>query len=119
MKSKSSWLIAAALGAAVVLAVTLERGKAQSSPAYQTGCEPVDANNVEGFVTNPGTGIIRIDGLVQFNFTIANSMSRQSVQVQGSALVPPGRTVSVARARLLWNLLPNEICQLDVSGAVR
>lgn len=123
MKNTANWFIVATLGAACVLAIALERGKAQFAPPgevpYQTGCEAVDANTVEGFVKNPGTGIIRIDGMVRFSFTVANSMSRPSIQVQGAALVPPGRIVSVARARLVWSLLPNEVCQFDVSGAIR
>ncbi len=119
MKSKARWLGAAALILAAVTAVVIERGKAQVIPPYQTGCEAVDATTVEGFVTNPGTGIIRVDGIVRFTFTVANSMSRPTVQVPGAALVPPGRTVSVARARLVWSLMPSEVCQLDVTGAVR
>lgn len=127
MKSTGVWYVVAICGAAAFIASSLQRSTAQSivpgvpptEISYQTGCSPVDANTVEGFVTNPGTGIIRIDGLVRFTFSVANSMSRPSVQVQGSALVPPGRTMSIARARLVWDLLPNEACQLDVSGAVR
>lgn len=123
MKRKSGWFAVAALGAAVASAVVLESGTAQFAPPptgpYQTGCEAVDENTVEGFVRNNGTGMIRVDGLVRFSFTVANSMSRPAVQVQGAALVPPGRTVSVARARLVWSLLPGETCQLDVSGAIR
>lgn len=119
MKIIAPWFIGAALIAALVTAVFLERGRAQYVPAYQTAYQPLDANTVEGSVTNPGTGLLRIDGMVVFNFAVANSMSRQAIQAQGNALVPPGRTVSVARARLSWSLLPNETCSLDASGAVR
>ncbi|MBI2789847.1 MAG: hypothetical protein HYX59_14325 [Elusimicrobia bacterium] len=123
MKRRSGWFAVAALGAALVSGVVLERSKAQFSPPgtgpYQTGCEAVDETTVEGYVKNNGTGMIRIDGLVRFSFTVANSMSRPAVQTQGAALVPPGRTVSVARARLVWSLMPGESCQLDVTGAVR
>lgn len=121
MKKMAAWFAAASLGAALLTAVYVERGKAQYiSPGevrFQTGCEAVDANTVEGFVTNPGTGILKINGLVSFSFVVGNSMSHPTVQVQATALVPPGRTVSVARARLFWSLLPNEVCRLDVSAA--
>jgi hypothetical protein len=86
---------------------------------YQTGCEPVDALTVEGFVSNPGTAIVQIDGPVRFSFTVANAMSRPVIQVQAARAVPPGRTMTIARTRLAWSLLPNEVCKLDVLGAVR
>lgn len=123
MKTKASLLGVAALFAAVASAVVLERVTAQMSPPgtpqVQTGCQAVDETTVEGFVTNPGTGMIKIDGLVRFTFSVANSMSRPALQVPASAMVPPGRTVSVARAKLIWSLAPNEVCQLDLTGAVR
>lgn len=123
MKTRRGWFVVAVLGAAFMSGAVLERGKAQFSPPsalpIQTGCEAVDATTVEGFVRNNGTGMIRVDGLVRFTFTVANSMSRPAVSVQGSALIPPGRTVSVARARLVWSLTPGEVCQLDVSDALR
>lgn len=121
MKTRSGWFAAASLGAAVAAASLLEAGKAQVPPGvlFQTGCTAVDETTVEGFVTNPGTGIIRIDGMVRFTFTTGNSMSRPSVSVHVNVLVPPGRTMSVARTRLVWNLAPGETCQLDVSGAVQ
>ncbi|MCM2303534.1 MAG: hypothetical protein NDJ72_02440 [Elusimicrobia bacterium] len=123
MKRRSGWFAVAVLGAAVMSGVVLERSKAQFTPPgsvpYQTGCEAVDATTVEGFVRNNGTGMVRVDGLVRFTFTVANSMSRPAVSVQGSALIPPGRTVSVARARLVWSLMPGETCQFDVTGALR
>ena len=123
MKSKASWLIVVSLGAAAMLAAYMEHGKAQYFPPgrlqYQTGCEAIDSNTVEGFVTNNGLALIQINGLVSFNFTVAGAPSHPSVQVQATALVPPARTVRVARERLAWSLLPNETCQLDVSGAVR
>ncbi|MBI2387106.1 MAG: hypothetical protein HYV14_14030 [Elusimicrobia bacterium] len=123
MKTKSSVFGFAALLAAVVSAAVLESGTAQTSPpdapGYQTACQAVDETTVEGFVTNPGTSMIRIDGLVRFTFTLANSMSRPTLQVPSSATIPPGRTVSVARAKLIWSLRPGEVCQLDLTGAVR
>lgn len=123
MKTSASLIIAAALGAVAVLAFGMQRGKAQfivpGDSRYQTGCEAVDAMTVEGFVKNPGTGIIRINGDVLFRFTVANVMSRPTIKVQGDALIPSGRTVSVARARLAASLLPGEVCQFDVSGALR
>lgn len=123
MERKAGWFVAAALGAAAVSALVQEPGRAQYPPPivlpFQTGCAPVDARTVEGFVMNHGTGVIRIDGLVRFNFTIANSMSRPAMLVQGSGTIPPGRTVSVARARLIFDLVPGEACQFDVGGAVR
>lgn len=123
MKTRRGWFGVAVLCAAFVSGAVLERGKAQFPPPgglpIQTGCEAVDATTVEGFVRNNGTGMIRVDGLVRFSFTVANSMSRPAVSVQGSALIPPGRTVSVARARLVWSLMPGEVCQLDVSDALR
>lgn len=121
MKTRSGWFVAAALGAAAAAGSLLESGKAQMSPGgmFQTGCTAVDETTVEGFVTNPGTGIIRVDGMVRFVFTVASSMSRPSVSVQVNVLVPPGRTMSVARSRLVWNLAPGETCQLDVSGAIQ
>lgn len=123
IKNSVRLLIAGALGTLAVLAVNLQRGKAQlivpGDSRYQTGCEAVDATTVEGFVKNPGTGIIRINGDVLFRFTVANAMSRPSIQVKADALIPSGRTVSVARARVATNLLPGEVCQFDVSGAVR
>ncbi|MDO8757366.1 MAG: hypothetical protein Q7J64_05095 [Elusimicrobiota bacterium] len=123
MKSTGIWYIVAVCGAAAFLGSSLTSGSAQVMPLsefpYQTGCSPVDGTTVEGFVTNPGTTLIRIDGMVRFTFTTANSMSRPSLQVMGSGLVPPGRTLSVARTRLAWDLLPNESCQFDITGAVR
>lgn len=123
MKTKAGWFVVAALAAAAVSAVVLEKGAAQYAPPgslpYQTGCAAIDATTVEGYVTNPTTGLVRIDGLVRFTFTMANSMSRPAVQVPGSALIPPGRTMSVARAKLLWSLQSGEVCQLDVAGAVK
>lgn len=121
MKTRSSWFVAAALGTAVGAASLQEPSKAQVPPGvlFQTGCTAVDETTVEGFVTNPGTGIIRVDGMVRFTFTVASSMSRPSVTVHVNVLVPPGRTMSVARTRLVWSLAPGETCQLDVSGAVQ
>lgn len=123
MANKAGWSIVAALSVAAFLAVLEQSGNAQFVPPavspYQTGCEAIDPNTVEGFVTNIGTGILRIDGLVRFSFTVANSMSRPSVQVQAAALIPPGRTVGVAKARLVWSLMPGESCRLDLTGAVR
>lgn len=123
MKSTGIWYIVAVCGAVAFLGSSLTRGSAQSMPPtevqFQTGCAPVDPNTVEGFVTNPGTTIIRIDGMVRFSFTTAGSMSRPSLQVMGSAVVPPGRTLSVTRARLPWELGSNESCQFDITGAVR
>lgn len=123
MKSKSGWLFVVPLAAAAVLAVYMEFGKAQFVPPgrlqYQTGCEALDANTVEGFVTNIGPALLQINGPVKFNFTVAGAISHPAVQVQATALVPPARTVSVARERLAWSLLPNEVCQFDVSAAVR
>ncbi len=123
MKSTGIWYIVAVCGAVAFLGSSLTRGSAQSMPpsaiTYQTGCTSVDENTVEGFVTNPGTTIIRIDGMVRFTFSTASSMSRPSVQLMGSAIVPPGRTLSVARTRLAWEMLPNETCQFDIAGAVR
>lgn len=121
MKTRSSWFVAAALGATVGAALLLEPGKAQapSETVFQTGCTAVDEATVEGFLTNPGTDIIRIDGMVRFTFTVANSMSRPTVSVHVNVLVPPGRMLSVARTRLVWNLAPGETCHLDVSGAAQ
>ncbi|UPT75377.1 MAG: hypothetical protein M0D55_06725 [Elusimicrobiota bacterium] len=123
MKNSASLMSAAALVTLVVLAGHMQRGKAQlivpGDSRYQTGCEAVDVMTVEGFVKNPGTGIIRINGDVLFRFTVANAMSRPSIQVKADALIPSGRTVSVARARVATSLLPGEVCQFDVSGAVR
>ncbi|MDP3541575.1 MAG: hypothetical protein Q8T11_03815 [Elusimicrobiota bacterium] len=121
MKTRSSWFVAAALGAAAAAGSLLESGGAQVPPGvmYQAACTAVDEMTVEGFVTNPGNGIIRVDGMVRFTFTVANSMSRPSVSVQVNVLVPPGRTMSVARSRLVWKLTPGETCQLDVSGAIQ
>lgn len=121
MKIKHSRLAVAFMGAFLLLAAHSETGKAQYiSPGevrFQTGCEPVDGSTVEGFVTNPGNGILRINGLVSFSFVVGNSTSHPAIQVQATAMIPPGRTMSVARVKLLWNLLPNEVCHLDVSSA--
>lgn len=123
MKNSASLIGAAALVTLGVWAGHMQRGKAQlivpGDSRYQTGCEAVDATTLEGFVKNPGTGIIRISGDVLFRFTVANVMSRPTIKVQGDALIPSGRTVSVARARLAASLLPGEVCQFDVSGALR
>ena len=123
MKSKTGWSVVAALGAIALLAAVMERGKAQYIPPgrlqYQTGCAAIDANTVEGFVTNNGPALLQINGMVSFSFTVAGSMSHPTIQVQSVAFVPPAKTVSVARAGLVWSLLPNEVCQLDVSGALR
>lgn len=123
MKSTASWFVVATLGAASLMAVYIQRGKAQyvypGEVRFQTGCQAVDATTVEGFVTNPGTGLLTVAGPVKFVFTVAGDISHPAIQVQANAVVPPGRTVNVARAKLVWSLLPNEVCQLDVSGAVR
>lgn len=123
MKSKSGWLFVVPLVAAAMLAVYMEFGKAQLFPPgglqYQTGCEALDANTVEGFVTNNGPALIQVSGLVSFHFTVAGAISHPTVQVQTNTLIPPARTMRVARERLAWSLLPNEVCRLDVSGAVR
>lgn len=123
MKTKANLLGVAAFFAAITSAVVLERGTAQMSPPglpqIQTGCQAVDETTVEGFVTNPGTSMIKIDGLVRFTFFVGNSMSRPSLLVPSSVMVPPGRTLSVARAKLLWSLASGEVCQLDLTGAVR
>ncbi len=86
---------------------------------YQTSCEIVDSTTVSGIVTNPGPDFVRIDGLVRFIFTVADSMSRPTVQVQSALMVPPGRTVNVAVARIGSSLNPSELCRLDVSGAIQ
>lgn len=121
MKIQYSRVAVVFLGAFMLLAAHSEAGKAQFiSPGevrFQTGCEPVDGSTVEGFVTNPGNGLLRINGLVSFTFVVGNSTSHPTIQAQATALIPPGRTMSVARVKLLWNLLPNEVCHLDVSGA--
>jgi len=121
MKIKYSRLAVMVLGASMLLAAHSETGKAQYiSPGevrFQTGCEAVDGSTVEGFVTNPGNGILKINGLVSFSFVVGNSTSHPTIQTQATALIPPGRTISVARVKLLWNLLPNEVCHLDVSNA--
>lgn len=121
MKTRSGWFVAAVLGATVGAASLQEAGQAQMPPGgmFQTGCTAVDETTVEGFVTNPGTGIVRVDGMVRFTFTVAGSMSRPSVTLHVNVLVPPGRTMSVARTRLVWSLSPGETCQLDVSGAIQ
>lgn len=123
MKNKGSWLLVIPLAAAALLAIYMELGKAQFIPPgrlqYQTGCEAIDANTVEGFVTNNGPALLQINGPVSFNFTVAGSISHPTVQVQATALIPPARTVRVARERLAWSLLPSEVCQFDVSAAVR
>jgi hypothetical protein len=123
MKSKTSWIVVAALGAVALLAAVIERGKAQYFPPgmnqYQTGCAAIDAKTVEGFVTNNGPALLQVNGMVSFSFTVAGSMSHPTIQVPSVAFIPPAKTVSVARAGVLGTLLPNEVCQLDVSGAVR
>ena len=116
-------LLGAALGAAACFALWELRASTPAvnpgAPPHATRCAIVDANNVEGFVTNLGPVLLQVNGPVSFSFTVANSMSRPTVQAPGVALIPPGQTASVARARLVWTLLPSEVCQLDVSGAVR
>lgn len=127
MMSKADRRVAAALVAAMVMAVAAvgakESGRARLAAAetvrYHASCTAVDAVTVEGFVTNQGSWPIQMSGPVSFSFTVADITSHPTIQVQSSGLVPPGRTVSVARARLVWSLLPNEVCTLDVAGAVR
>lgn len=123
MKNAASMAIVAALGAIAIVAVNMRRGTAQfivpGDARYLTGCEALDATTVEGFVKNPGAGVVQINGLARFSFTVANAVSRPAVQVPVDAVIPAGRTASVARARLVTALLPNEVCQFDVSGAVR
>ena len=100
------WLIAAAL-------------VAPAAASYETSCVAVDATTVEGFVTNRGRAVLQVSGPVSYSFTVADSMSRPAVQAQAAALIQPGQTASVGRARLAGNVLPSELCRLDVSGAVR
>lgn len=127
MKSKADRRVAAALVAAVAVAVATvgvrESRRARLAAAepirYQASCAAVDAVTVEGFVTNLGPWTLQMSGPVRFSFTVADVASHPAIQVQSSGLIPPGRTVSVARARLVWSLLPNEVCTLDVAGAIR
>lgn len=112
------FLIAAAFASALI-----RPGRAQfvvpGQVRYQTGCESADASSVRGFVHNPGTGIIRLEGPVVFRFTVANAQSRAPVEVPVDAAVGPGRTEIVALGRLAAELAPNEVCQLDVNAAVK
>lgn len=116
-------LLGAALAAAACFALWELRAATPpfvpAMPPHATRCVIVDANTVEGFVTNQGPVLLQVNGPVSFSFTVANSMSRPTVQAPGAALIPPGQTASVARVQLVWSLLPSEVCQLDVSGAVR
>lgn len=91
---------------------------AQAAASYQTRCVVIDATTVEGFVTNGGPVLLQISGLIRFSVVGEYSVTRPSVQVHSSALIPPGSTVSVGRARLPAVLLPGESCQVDVSGAI-
>ncbi|MDD5301988.1 MAG: hypothetical protein PHS14_02680 [Elusimicrobia bacterium] len=121
-KAKRRFLCAA-LGVAACFALWELRAAppavGPAAPPYATRCSVVDANTVEGFVTNLGPALLQVNGTVSFSFTVANSMSRPTVQAPGAALIPSGQTASVARAQLVWSLMPSEVCQLDVSGAVR
>ncbi len=90
-----------------------------SATRYATSCVFLDATMVEGFVINLGTTLIKLSGPVSFSFTVTNSMGRPTIQTQSSMLVPPGTTVSVARAKLAGATLPGDICRLDIQGALR
>lgn len=116
-------LIVEALIAAAVAAALTRPGKAQfivpGQARYQTGCEAAGPATVTGFVKNPGTGIIRIEGTVRFTFTVANALSRPAVEMRVDAAVPPGQTAAVAQAKLFPELKPDEVCFFDPGPAVR
>jgi hypothetical protein len=116
-------LMGAALAAAAYFTMGQARGGAPPLPPAQAGfetrCAVVDATTVEGYVTNNGPIVIQVAGPVRFSFTVDNSMSRPTAQVQSAVVVPPGRTVRVARAQMAGSFLPSEVCQLDVNDAVR
>jgi hypothetical protein len=115
-------LFGAALAAAAYFAMGDARGAPPPIPPaqpYETRCLVVDAMTVEGYVTNNGPVTLQVTGPLRFSFSMENSMSRPTVQVQATVLVPPGRTVRVARQELPGAILPGESCRLDASDAVR
>jgi hypothetical protein len=107
-------LLAAALGAAAA-------SSAPYPPAadYATACVVVDPTTVEGFVTNRGGGVLPISGLIVFGVAGDPALGRPVVRTHATALIPPGETVSIGRARLPSALLPTETCRLDISEALR
>lgn len=116
MRSYAGLLAAAALLAAALAVAGLPDAAATLPP---TACVSVDETTVTGLVTNPGPDVLRVEGMVRFVFIAANTMSRPTIQVPSAVLIPPGRTMNVALARVGSSLLPSESCRLDVSGAVR
>lgn len=92
---------------------------AQPDSPYTTGCVAVDANIVEGFVTNSVPTPLHLDGTAQFHFLRLDGTSRPSVSVPVNIVIPSGQAARVARARIEDPLIAGETCRLDVSAAAR
>ncbi len=113
------------LAAAALAAITLGslatalRAAAPLDPRYNTACVIVAPTTAEGFVTNGGSTPLQVAGPVRFVFVLFNSMSRPTATVQTDVIIPPGQTMSIGRTTLVGNLVPSEVCQLDISTAVR
>lgn len=103
-------LVAAALAAPALAADGLR---------YTTNCAVVEANSVDGFVSNQSADTYKVYGEVKFIFTPPGSMSRPAVLVQVDSLIPGGESARVARARLAFMPMPGETCRFDVSGQLR
>lgn len=104
-----------ALGAAALLA------SADSGPSlkYDARCLPAGGGMLGGYVSNRSEDAYAVNGIVTFTFTGPGSIARPSFSLPGNGLVPPGRTVLVARAPLSYQPTLGERCGFDVSTAIR
>ncbi|HAM36621.1 MAG TPA: hypothetical protein DEB40_01225 [Elusimicrobia bacterium] len=115
---------ALALGAAVLAAQQLAQ---RSAPAqdrrggldYDSACEIVSEIEVDGYVANKSEDAYQVNGPVSFSFSVEGSISRPRLALTANALVPAGRRVLIAQARLPFKLEAGETCHFDVKDAIR
>ncbi len=124
MESRTKGLWGAAFVALASLGLLAARrvSSAQAPPAdlrYQTRCDVVDWNLVDGYVSNLSRDTYLILGEVRFTFFSANSMSRPQSLLIINRTLRPGETAQVAEAKMSPNLTPGEVCSFDVRAAIR
>ena len=120
-------VVAAVLAAGMLLLLRRAAGvspapaPAAPAPDYSTACAFVQAGSVDGLVTNLSSADrLFVDGAVRFRFVSpVRSGAPREVRATGSGMIAPGRTARVAQARLSFQVLPDERCVFDATGAIR
>ena len=123
MDKSRRWIWGAALSGAVLASLgTVRKTPSSADPGglyYQATCAVVEANSIDGYVSNLSQEAYQVYGQVRFTFSAGNSMSHPDILVPASGIVPPGQTLRVARARLAFQLRPGETCAFDVKNGIR